>query len=301
MGLFSGFFGGSNSRSPTQPLDFEIQQDWFLGDAELKKLSDYLSNHPSIHLTQSHDAMDDFNVLTLSLAASQFECADLDVAPTLMFRARKKGLSVTVEPFIHFQEKFFTSRGKNPNVRLRFDEDEPIVCEDEDTSYSTNKSSLFFGRLEPFQKIITSNQMRVQIIPERGNTVLAMFDFAPARPALKIFGETIFGPDFQSIMTTNPQIMDHLLRTGPKNTLTYKKALTALRFDPGPMDYTKGAAFYEAVQNYAIACHASEIFGVFEGVDYAKRQTPNMPWWSCLYKEMPSRIRMERASLKIFD
>jgi hypothetical protein len=250
---------------------------------------------------QSRDAMDDFNVLTLSLVAAQFECADLDVAPTLMFRARKKGLSVIVEPFIHFKEKFFTSRGKNPNVRLRFDEDEPIVCEDEETSYSTNKSCLFFGRLDPFQKILTCNQMRVQINPERGNTVLVMFDFAPARPALKILGEAIFGPDFQSIMTTNPQIMDHLLRAGPKNTLTYKKALTALRFNPGPMDYTKGAALYEAVQNYAIARRASEIFGVFEGVDYAKRPAPNMPWWSCLYKEMPSRIRMERASLKIFD
>jgi hypothetical protein len=220
MGLFSGFFGGSNSHTPTEPLNFEIKQDWFLGDAELEKVSNYLSNHPSLHLIQSRDTMDDFNVLTLSLVASQFECVDLDVAPTLMFRARKKGLSVFVEPFIHFKEKFFTSRGKNPNVRLRFDEDEPILCEDEQTSYSTNKSSLFFGRIDPFQKILTCNQMRVQIIPERGNTVLVMFDFATARPALKILSEAIFGPDFQSIMTTNPQIMDHLLRTGPKNVLT---------------------------------------------------------------------------------
>lgn len=300
MSFLSGLFGRSNPPISPETLNFEIQKGWFIADADLKKLSDYLSNHPSLRLTQSHDYMDDYNVLTLSVVASQLDCPDIDVLPTLIFRARKRGLIIILEPFIQFKEKLFSSRGKNPAVRLRFDDDEPIVYEENDTSYSTNKSGLFFERLDPFQKALVSNQMRVQIIPERGNTVLVTFDCAPARPVFKIFAEAICGPEYQSIVTTSPQIINHVLRMGPMNTLIYKKALAALRFNPGPLDYTKGHAFFKAIQSFAEAHHASEIYGVFEG-NLTKSRNPNMPWTYILSKEVPGHIRKEIGSLKIFD
>jgi hypothetical protein len=297
MGLFSGLFGAFSPSDPAEPLAFEIQQGWFLDDADLKELSEILSNHPSLKVMQSHDAMDDYNVLTLSLAASQMECADFDKLPTLIFRARKKGLTIILEAYIHFKEKFFASRGSNPTVRLRFDNEEVITCNENDLSYSTDKSSLFFEHLGPFQKSLIVDQLRIQILPERGQPALATFDVAPARPVFESFAEAICGSEFQLIMAVNSQIVDFVLRLGPKNMLIYKKALAALRFDPGPLDYTKKAAFYKAVQSYAVARHASEIYGFLEGGSIKA----NTPWAIMLSEEMPSRLRQEFDTLKIFD
>jgi hypothetical protein len=294
MNLLSGLFGRSAPSAPSAPLNFDIKNGWYRNDDDIKKVSDLLSKHPLLRLMSSHDPMDDFNILTLSLAASQFECVNLDTTPILICRARKNGLNIILEIFFQFKDKFFASRGKIPTVRLRFDEDEPITCAEDDTSYSTNKSSLFFQRFDPFQKSLVNNLLRLQIIPERGEPIIATFDFTRTRPAFEFFAEAICGPDFKEILACHSKLLDHFLRMGPKNVLTYKKALASLRLNPGSADYTKTVSFIKAIQSYAETRHSWEIYGTLGG-------NMNQPWTSILSKEVSSRIRQEIGPLKLFD
>ena len=233
--------------------------------------------------------------MRLSLAAFEYECPDLDIAPSLNFRARKNGLSTVIESFVYFEEKFFWGRGSNPTVRLRFDSDEPVTCKEEDCAYGTTKASLHFDKLEVFQNSTTKGRLLLQVLPVRGHSLLARFDLQKAKPAIEGFAEAVLGHDFRPICSSNAEILDWVLRLGPKNTVLKKKALSALGFDPGPVDYSKGAAFFEALQRYATSRNTSEIFGLFDG------GTPRKSWHSALYDEAPSRIKREMGPLKIFD
>jgi hypothetical protein len=153
--------------------------------------------------------------------------------------------------------------------------------------------------LDILQSTIAAKNLRLQIAAERGSPVLATFDFAAARHAFEIFSLAVIGPDFRDIFTVNYQIMDAILRMGPKSTLANKKALDAVAFHPGPIDYTKGGAFYKAAQDYAVKRQASEIYGTFP--DMTKSSKPKMPWKVMLYNEVTQRMRDEMGPLKIFD
>jgi hypothetical protein len=278
MALFSRLFGTSG---PVEQLNFEIQKNWYVSDPELNQLSDVLSHHPYLRLTKSNDTMDDYDILILSLIGDSVVCDDLDTPPTITFRARKKGMPIIFDQFVLFKSKFFARRGPQPTVRLRFDSNEPASYE---TSFSTDKTSLFFEPLNIFQKTVTTDKLRLQVITEHGSPVLATFDLAAARPAFEMFSHAILGPEFPEILAVNHEIMDHIMRMGPKYTIAKKKALAALRFPPGPIDYTKGAALYKAAQAYAVARQACEIYGIFPEGPTSTR-SPNMPWTHTLYNE----------------
>lgn len=300
MAFFSKLFGGAVRRElpperQQQALNLTIPQDWSIPTADLQKLSEFLARHPNLVLTNARDPMDDAQILTLAIIASELECRDLERPPTLFFRARRTGMSVALEQFVVFRDKFFARRGSEPTVRLRFDSESPAVYEN---SLSTDKAGLFFESLSIVQKSLTANVLRLHVVTAHGSPVLAAFDMAAARPVLQVFAQAILGPDYAQIVTVHPSIMDFLMRGGPRYTLAYKKALSSLKCAPGPIDYTKSAAFYQAAQTYAAARQSSEICGTFPG---GLGSEPRMPWNHLLYNEVPQRIRDELGPLKIFD
>jgi hypothetical protein len=200
-----------------------------------------------------------------------------------------------VESYIFFEDKFFWGRGKNPTVRIRFDTDPPATLQDGDCEYGTTKASLHFNKLTIFQNVIGKDRLLFQLLPERGHKLMAKFELADKRVGINGFAEAVLGPDFQSTTSINCDVMDHILRCGPQNILLKKKALSALGFDPGPIDYSKGGALFAAADRFARARNAYEIVGaVYEGV-------PRSPWSSALYQEAPSKIKARMGPLKIFD
>lgn len=293
MALFSKFFGAE----PAAPLDFEIRPGWFVSDEKIEKAINYLAPHEVVHLQRSADPMDGFDILTLLIAASG--CEGFDGLPTLVIRAKRKGLSVVVEPFISFKEKFFSVSGKLQGVRLKFGNNEPFTCGEDDTSASTNGASLFFENLRIVQAARHESKILLQLHFQRSGSVLVTFELGQVQSVTEFFFVAISGPAADSIAVGNPEIVNTVLRMGPQFTLIYKKALAALKFDPGPQDYTKGPELYEAIHRYATSRHAAELFGVFDKVGVPSK--PNKPWNFALYEEMPAKLRQEIGALKIFD
>lgn len=294
MTFFSKPFGSK----PKEQLDSEIRQGWFLSDDKIEKASAYLHSHDLIHLERASDPMDGYDILTLLITATS--CEGIDLLPRLAIRAKKKGTSVIVEPFLVFKEKFLSGRGKLLGVRLKFGDGEPFTCGEDDTSPSTNGASVFFQSLSIMQAARTTDRILVQLHFQRSGSVLATFELGRIQPVTEFFFVAISGLAADSIATMNPDILNTVLRMGPQFTLKYKEGLAALGFHPGPLDYTKGFEFYEAIHKYAISRHTSEFFGVFDKPGVAGSKI-NDSWNMALYREMPSKIRKELGPLKIFD
>lgn len=254
---------------------------------ELDNLAAALPPDAPVRISKTTDPMDDHPILTLTVGAVHVEGAKAYDRPVLVLRANKRGVEIRHDAYVHVGERFFFRKGKDIGMRIRLDEAEPFSVK---TSLSTNLGAVF---AEVPERIICAaancSRLKVQIIPEHGAAVLAIFDFELVRPAIDLFLKAVLGPDSNSICKVNPEVLHWCLIMGPKNTYIKKLALKERGFDPGPLDYVKRYSFFEAAERYAHAKQTSEITG----------NITDLGWTSHLYKDTSESIRAAMGPLTI--
>lgn len=276
----------AKSRSITfPPTTDRVEFEGLAG--ELEQLIATTSADAPVRLSLSADPMDDHPILTLTIAAVNAEGSKQGTLPVLVLRATKMNVQMRLDAYVHLSDRFFFRKGKEIGMRVRFDETDAVTIK---TSLSTDLSSIF---VETAEQIVCGaarcGKLKVQIIPERGEAVLTTFDFEIVRPAVDLFLRAVFGPEAKMICRINPEIVHWCNILGPKNTYLKKMALKDRGMDPGPMDYVKRLAFFQAAEQFARAKRSSEITGnVVDG-----------NWTYHLYQDAAEDIRAAMGPLTI--
>jgi hypothetical protein len=247
-----------------------------------------------VRMTLATDPMDDAQVITFSLDATSHQ-GDADAVPRLNVRARRKGITTSVEDFCFLGEHYLFRRGPDPNVRLRWDSQEAVAVKVEP---STNQSALFFRSCELLCGITKSDRLLMQVVSRHGAPLLATFMPGAVRPAVDLLVTVIFGPALPVAKEVPVFIVDWLLRCGPQHVEIYKDALRNLGFYKGDSGASKSADLFRALHSYAVARRVGEIFGYIDPNDRTK---VNKPLFQQIYHEMLPVLRTRLGPLKIFD
>lgn len=264
-------------------------------DEDLVRLFQSLQGTENFKISRTFDRMDDQEIITLSVSSSYQENAEFDHPINLVFRVKRDRLTSVVDAFFYFDDNYFFRKGAEPRVRIRYDDAPPRTLE---PNLSTNRGSLFLEGYKDFRDVWV-RQIKLEVVPTFGNVIFATFDMSRAMPGLVLTARAMLGKSYKEILQLNPQIVDSVLRFGPKNVLYKKMALRDLGFFRGEIDYAKPIEFYAAICAYARSRHASEYFGILEGEGVSRR--PNTPWSAMLYQEASERVKALMGPLYIND
>lgn len=271
-----------------------LERVGMMDQAEFERVVASFPPHGPVRMSLTIDPMDDTQVITFSLDATSYQ-GDADTVPRLNIRARRKGITTTVEDFCFLGERYLFRRGPDPNVRLRWDSQEAVAAKVEP---STDQSALFFRSCELLCGITKNDRLLVQVVSPHGAPLLATFMPGAVRPAVSLLGAVILGPALPMAKEVPVFIVDWLLRCGPQHVGIYKEALRNLGFYKGDLGVSKSAELFRAFHSYAVARRVGEIFGY---VDPNDRTKVNKPLSQQIYHEMLPALRTRLGPLKIFD
>lgn len=243
--------------------------------------------------TTTDNSIDDVLIRSATLVAIE-EKAELQ--PQLNCRTKLRGCSVAQEVFVSFPSKVFSIRDELPPARIRVDGDEPLTLP---ISTSETGNACFFQ--SPDGLITRWHEARRVLIELRllrhGTTV---FEF-DARGFATIYDKLIAGAvegRLQQLKDLNPEIVDYVLRIGPKNLNALIEVLCKSRFlEDHQIEKArrKDSQLFAAAQAFAERHHAGEIYG------YAEGSRLNDPFSILVYNALTASTRSLIGKLTIFE
>lgn len=243
-------------------------------------------------ITESLKSIDDSIVRVASLAASD----ETEIPANLIFRSNLRLCSVSCDLYISFDNKVFSIRDDLPPCTIRFDQTPPKRAA---LSVSERGNACFFTNST---ELIASLQSAMRMLVE-----VSLMKFGTRTFKFETYGFDLIcqqllsgavSAKWSELQVYNQDIVDYLIRIGPRNLENVISVLTSKNFLPA--EYTASARV-KSIQLFAAAQSFGEKHGVSEILGHISNGRANDPFSIAIYNCLSPKLKTQAGKLYISD